>query len=89
MEELTEAQKTVLDAAKKKYERNLKTYAIDMATRVLVVSEKMPAEKIGDSVINLADQLCAWICETPKDWPIPTQDEASAMLDQMKAMGEI
>lgn len=88
-EELTEAQKTVLQAAMKKYERNLKTYAMDMATRAIVVSEKIPADQVGKTIISLSDQICEWICESPKEWPIPTQDEAANMVEQMKATGEI
>lgn len=87
-DELTDSQKQCLDIHKKKYERNLKTWAIDRALEALKIGGA-PRNNQAQAVVEAADILCAWICETPKEWPVPTQDEAEAMLADLRNKGEI
>lgn len=82
---LTEAQEKVMEKAKKEYDRNLKMYSLDRAVEIIKVSN---IEKTAESLIDVAEKICDYITKTPKEWPIPTEDEASAQYEQMKVMGE-
>lgn len=82
-DELNEDQKTILTKHKTEYDRKLKTFALDVAARI-------PAAMNGavDDVINAAEKICDYITKSPKEWPVPSPDEAAAELAQMKSRGE-
>lgn len=84
---MNEAQQIVMEKQKKEYDIKFKTWAIDRAIEIGKISG---CDKIGaDDVIREAEKLCAWITQSPKQFAVPTEDEAASIVEQMKAEGEI
>jgi hypothetical protein len=82
---MTEAQEKILNYHKAQYERNLKTWAIDRALETLKI---MPSHEVSaKEIVDAADVLCAYVVETPKEWPIPTEAEAEAELVDLQNKG--
>lgn len=73
----------------KKYERNLKTWAIDRAIELAKVAPQCVADDSAVNLVRVSDILCAWVTETPKEWPVPTEDESNAMIADLEAKGEM
>lgn len=82
MTDLTEAQQTVLNRHKVEYDRKLKTFALDVAARIPAAGESV------DALLGAAEKVCDYITKSPKEWPIPSNEEAEAEFAQMKAHGE-
>lgn len=87
-EPLTEAQKTVLEQQKREYDIKFKTWAID---RVLELLKTRPVDAANDAalVIDQAEKLCAWITSSPKEFAVPSADEAEAMAAHLKHTGAV
>ena len=87
MTELSENQKIVMEVRKREYDVKFKTWAIDRAIEIMKFGEKEKAN--AATVIENADMLCAWVTKSPKEFAVPSEDEAALVVQDMKNHGEL
>lgn len=82
MTELNDDQKKLMAHHKSEYDRKLKTFSLDVAARIPAAGQTV------DSLLDAAEKICDYITKSPKDWPIPSPDEAASEVAHLEAKGE-
>ena len=82
---MTEDQQTVMNNEKRKYDRQLKAWAVDRAIELAKQNGRSQPEQVTEA----AEAFCAWIYETDEAPKVPDAQEAADAVANAGHHGEV